>query len=146
MASPCGGPGAGLGWRRHRAGVSLARARAAAVGGAGPFAELLEAGSAAALLLAVGLGHGVVVTAVVTEAAATDPGDGSSNRLLRTTPWAAASGRGLALVSVWDLGTRRSSSYQAHAPDSNKALWVWQVGDSCVLPGSREAGREGACS
>lgn len=69
-----GGLGPSLGWRQCRAGLPLAGARAGAVGGAKAIAELPEAGSAAALLLATVLRQDVVVAAVVTEDAAADPG------------------------------------------------------------------------
>lgn len=74
MASGGLGPGAAWGRRQRRAGLSLAGARAGAVGGAGAVTELAEAGPAAALLLAAVLGQDVVVAAVVAEDAATDPG------------------------------------------------------------------------
>lgn len=68
------GLGPSLGWRQCRAGLPLAGAGTGAVRGAGAVAELPEAGSAAALLLATGLGQDVVVAAVVAEDAAADPG------------------------------------------------------------------------
>lgn len=64
------------GRRQSGTGLALAGARAGAVRGAG--AELLEAGSAAALLSAPGLCRHVVVAAVVTEDATAYPGDQAS--------------------------------------------------------------------
>lgn len=94
-----GGLGPGLGWRQCGAGLSLAGAGAVAIGGAGAFTELLEAGSAAALLPATVLCHDVVVAAVVTEDAATYPGDQTSTGCEDAALWASHTKTGSLLGS-----------------------------------------------